>query len=128
MSRQGVNYYDNTGYLSSNEYDGLSLREQKLANGQKPWYAYDNYGNSISAGPFWNRYPAGAAKKAATRGLTKILIVSPEGKPYFYIGKRVKINPNRLTEHQYLRGMSHESKVRRATEPEIYELFREILE
>jgi hypothetical protein len=53
-----------------------------------------------------NKFPACAAKKAVSKGYKKVVVYDPvKNRWYGYIGKKVKIPSNKLTQHQLDMGM-----------------------
>lgn len=90
--------------------------------GKKKFYVCDEHGECVKV--VWNKFPAGAAGKGVTEGLTKILVLDPsknggKGKWYGYIGKKLKIRAKDLTEHQKMYGMKYKTKVYRHELPDV---------
>src|SRR5207248_3934993 len=93
--------------------------------GKKKFHVCDEHGRCILIA--MNRFPAGAARKAASKGLSKILVLDADridpqgrkGKWYAYIGKRYKTPRHKLTPYQKLHNMQYTTKVfRHELEPQ----------
>jgi hypothetical protein len=94
MSRQTDQYDQYSDYL-----DQLSPYARKKM-GKKSFKVYDESGNLIMPAAI-NKFPASAAKKAVSKGYTKIVIYDPvKNRWYGYIGKKCKIPSNKLSQHQ----------------------------
>lgn len=111
MSRHQANqYYEHDGGDYSEE-ENLSHHQMKHADKSK-YLVCDEQGQCVKT--VWNKFPAGAARKGASEGLTKIFVYSPEkDKWYAYAGKRLKIKAKELTDHQREFGMKYKTKVYR---------------
>jgi hypothetical protein len=79
---------------------------------KKKFFVCDESGQCLKV--VYNKFPAGAARKGASEGLTTILVFSPDKqKWYAYMGKRLKIKAKDLTDHQRQYGMKYKTKVYR---------------
>lgn len=65
-----------------------------------------------------NQKPSEAARKGATAGMTTMMIYSEaDGKWHKYLGKRIKLKPSEMNDHQKKWGMKFESQIERCKEP-----------
>ena len=106
-------YYDDEGgdYSEEEEHEHLSPYQIKHLDKSK-FLVCDETGQCVKV--VWNKFPAGAARKGASEGLTKIFVYNPEkDKWYAYAGKRLKIKAKDLSEHQREFGMKYNTKVYR---------------
>jgi hypothetical protein len=105
--------YNGNNYDDQNQ--GVELDNQ--GRKKKRFIVYDIDHGYKEFGDYVGALPSGAARKAATRGLKKVLIFAPKqgkfGKYYVYDANVTKIPQNKLTPFQKLHGMTLQSKVKR---------------
>lgn len=88
----------------------LTPTQLKRAQGKKQFDVYNYDGEYI--GTHWNKFPAGAAKKAVSKNYSRVIVFDPvKGKPYGYMGKRIKLKPHQRTWHHENFGINYTPKV-----------------
>lgn len=104
---------------------GLSKSDVNRLNGKKRYYVCNEHGEILNSKPFWNKHPAGAARKAfKNREIDRVVVVDVDtGKPIHYYGGSEYIPARERTPHQRRYGMTQRSWAKRVPIEFIEEAF-----